>query len=399
MISAGSALELKPRFTREDLRDLVRAEDGWRLSLFMPLVRTGRDVHQAPILLKDLRAKAAADLEARRAPPAARDEILSAVDQILRDTDASVLQGEGLAIFASTHAAFSYLLPVKPEASATVARRFRLEPILPLLYEDGGFYLLALGLKDVRLFEGDRIRLSELSLDGVPTDLRTALRFEDSESYLSLHSTPSTSMGGGRGAPIFHGHGGGKGDLKEMKRDILRFFQHLDRGIRPLLADPARPLLLSGAEAMLPIYREANTHPRTLDVSLPAHLDRLSGLAELHSQAWSLCDREAKASRKAMISLYRERLASPWATAGIANVVPTAHQGRVSHLFVRRGYRSFGSYDVSEARVHLSDLPQDGDEELATLAAVQTIMGSGKVFVTEPGEIPEGAEIAALCRY
>lgn len=394
MVPSRSTLELKPGFIREDLRELTRAGNGWRLSLFMPLERTGREVRQAPILLKDLRARAAAELEARGASPGAREGILGAVDEILHEAEVSVIQGEGLAIFASEHNAFSYLVPVKPAASATVDRRYRLDPVLPLLFEDGHFYLLALGLKDVRMFVGDRDALSEIPLEGVSDNMREALRFEDTETFTNLHSRP-----GGRGNAVYHGHGGGKGDLKEMKRDVLQFFQQIDEGVRRLMPDKSRPLLLAGVEAMLPIYREANNHPRILDVSLPAHLEKLSGLSDLHARAWTLYDREMRAERKSLLALYRERLASPWTSAGVTDVVPLADQGRISHLFIRLGYQAWGAYEPTTGKVSVSAHFQDGDEDLLALASMQTVLGDGKVYVMEPGEMPEGADIAALCRY
>ena len=179
MLTARSTLELKPRFSREDLRDLADAGDGWRLSLFMPLVRTGRDVHKAPILLKDLRARAARELEDRSVPPEDREAMLAAVDRILQEAETTVIQGEGLAVFASGRQAFSYLLPVRPDAQVSVDRHYRLEPIVPLLFEDGHFHLLALSVNEVKLFAGDRTGLAEVPLEGVATSLREALRLDD----------------------------------------------------------------------------------------------------------------------------------------------------------------------------------------------------------------------------
>lgn len=398
MVTENSILKLKQMFTREDLRELVGAGNGWRLSLFMPLVRTGRDVRQAPILLKDLRARAAGALEARQAAPAARDGILSVIDQILHEADTAVIQGEGMAIFASEHHAFAYLLPLRPDASVSVDRRFRLDPILPLLFEDGRFYLLSLALKDIKLFEGDRAGLREVALEGVTTNMRDALRFEDSESYLGFH-TSTGSPGMGARPPQYYGQGGGKGDVKEMKRDILQFFQQLDAELKPRMADTARPLLLAGVEMLLPIFREANSYPRTLDASLPAHLDRISGISELHSQAWARFERETRAFRDSILARYRERLATSDTAAGISEVVPLADQGRISHLFIRRGYLAAGAYEPATGKVVLSGLPRSGDEDLVSHAAVQTIMGAGNVFAVEAGEIPGGADIAALCRY
>ena len=59
MITGKQRLAIRSVFTREDLRNIAEDGGGWRLTLYMPLYRTGREVRQAPILLKDLRARAA----------------------------------------------------------------------------------------------------------------------------------------------------------------------------------------------------------------------------------------------------------------------------------------------------------------------------------------------------
>lgn len=397
MTTARGTLELKPDFVREDLRELLRAGDGWRLSLFMPLERTGREVRQSPILLKDLRALAASGLDAVGASPSASEGILGAVDGMLRESEVTVIQGDGLALYAAEHQAFAYLLPDRPEAWAGVDRRFRLDPVLPLLFEDGRFYLLVLGLKHVRLFAGDRKALHGIALDGVPDNMRDALLDEDVENFINLHSRPGSPTG--RGPAVYHGQGGANGDLKELKKDILEFFHRLDAGLRGRMPDRSRPLLLAGEESLLPLYREANTHPRVLDVSLPARLDGHTGPSDLHALAWPLILREARSERDALLALYRERAATAWTAAGITDVAPLADQGRISHLFVRRGYQARGSYEPGTGRVQVSPFLQAGDEDLVALAETQAILGGGRVHVLDDGEMPEGADIAALCRY
>lgn len=404
MILARGTLELKSRFTREDLRELLAAEDGWRLSLFMPLARSGRDVRQAPILLKDLRARAAQALAARNAPQEAREEILAAVDQVLHGTETSIIQGEGLAIFSSAHFAASYLVPITPDASVTVDRRFRLDPILPLLFQDNRFYLLTLGVKSVALYEGDRGALREVSLEGVPTSLQEALQLDDDHLPFGALSSPGTRNKGGfqTNGAIYHGHGGARQDSKDPKLDILRFFQVLDPRLRSRMPDTSRPLLLAGVDSLLPVFRAACTHPRILDAALPAHLEKLSAWNELHAQAWALFERESKAERDAILARFRERLATRETASGITDVVPMADQGRVSHLFIHRGYQARGAYEPDTGKVFLSPPRQEGEEDLVdlvALAAVQTMMGNGKVYILEAAEMPAGSDIAALCRY
>jgi hypothetical protein len=49
--------------------------------------------------------------------------------------------------------------------------------------------------------------------------------------------------------------------------------------------------------------------------------------------------------------------------------------------------------------VAFADRPSPEAEDLVNLACIYALRNGGKVLVLEPGEIPEKAEIAALCRY
>ncbi|MDB5048753.1 MAG: hypothetical protein JWO30_1824 [Fibrobacteres bacterium] len=397
MITGKSTLTLKSGFTREDLSRISEDGNGWRLSLYMPLYRTGREVRQSPILLKDLRSRALAELEARGCDPETIEELLAPVNRILEETDFTVLQGEGMAALSARGFSASYLLPIAPPAMVETGRRFLLDPLLPLLFENGRFHLLALSLNSVRLYQADRLRLEEISLNGMATNMREALRFEDSESYLMLHSgVPPAGKAGGTG--IFHGHGGGKGDVKERKKDILDFFQQLDKGIGERLPEYDLPLMLAGVEYLLPIYREANTHPRLLDRAILGNPE-VALRQDLHAKAWKKYRESRDEEKKGILRLYGERLASPEAVSGIADVLPAAWEKRILHLFLRKGYRQWGVFDPDNQRLVLEDGPGADREDLVNLACIHALLGGGKVYAVEAGEIPEKADIAALCRY
>ena len=380
MITGKSALAIKSGFTREDLGRLAVDGGGWRVSLYMPLHRTGREVRQAPILLKDLRARAADGLEARGCPPDTLAELLSPVNQIHEDTDFSLLQGEGLAVLSSRGHTASFLLPFAPPAMVEIGTRYLIDPLLPMLFEDGRFHLLSLSFKSVRLFQADRLRLREVSLEGIPTNLSQALKLGeeiDPEGYPA--GQPSSG--------------------KDRKREILEFFRALDRGLRPRLGGGDQPLLLAGMEFLLPLYRGANTHPRLLDQAIPGNAGVTGDAAELHAKAWRAYRETRDEEKENVLRLYRERLASRRALAGLRNVLPAAAQGRISHLLIRKGWRQWGRFGAEDQRVTLDDGPGDTNEDLANLACVHALLGGAKVYSLEPGELPEKAEIAALCRY
>jgi hypothetical protein len=400
MITGKSALAIMSGFTRDDLRRISgEEEDGWRLSLYMPLHRTGREVRQAPILLKEMRSKAAAELEARGCDQAAIASLLAPINRIHAESDFTVLQGEGLAVLSGKGYSASFLMPVAPPALADVGRRFHLDPLLPLLFEDGRFNLLALSLNSVRLYQADRQRLREVPLEGLETNMKEALRFEDApETYLSQRGAVSP-IGRGSGNMVFHGHGGGRGDIKERKRDILDFFHQIDKGIQERIPESDLPLMLAGVEYLLPLYREANTNPNLVEGAVLGNPEATLKQEELHPKAWKVYRDMRDEEKKGILRLYGERIATPEAAAGLYDVLPAAWDKRILHLFLRKGYRQWGRFSPGDHRVELEDAPGPDREELVNFACIQTLIGGGKIHVLEPGEIPEEAEIAALLRY
>jgi hypothetical protein len=398
MLTGKQRLEIRSGFTREDLRRIAEDGDDWRLSLYMPLYRTGREVRQAPILLKDLRTRAAAALEARGCDSFLAGELLAPASRIIEDADFSLVQGEGLAILSAGGYSSSFLLPFVPPAMVEVGKRFLLDPLLPLLFEDGRFHLLALSLNSVRLFQADRLRLRELPLEGLAVNMREALALDEPEGYLNNHGSATGPIRDG-GAGVFHGHGNGRSDLKDRKRDILEFFRMIDQGMRQRAGVGDQPLLLAGVEYLLPLYREASGHPRLMEQAIPGNPESNFDAVDLHAKAWKAYCEAREQERENLLRALRERLATPRAALGIRAVLPAAAQGRVSHLFLRKGLRQWGSFDTAEQRVRLDDAPGPENEDLANLACMQALLGGAKVYSLDGADLPERAEIAALCRY
>lgn len=394
---------IRTRFTRDDLGELMHAGAGPCLSLFAAFPTAGREsLHQGRIQLKNLRARAETLLAAQGSTEAERLEILSPLDQILDAAETTMLQGRSLALFSAHGHAAAFALPVSLPSLVEVDARFRVDPLLPLLFEDGHFHLLALSLKSVRLWEVDRYGIRGIPLEGAPTSLRAAENFQDSEAYLSYHTgTPY------RGARMFHGQGGGKGDLKEMKRDIRDFFQQVDHGVRAQVG-PDAPLMLAGVKFLLPIYRAATIHPRLMAAAVTGNPENAISPDELHAEAWILYQAEKQREKRETLDRYRE--SSPGRTAaGVTDVVPLAHQGRVDCLFLRRGFRCPGVFDAATGAASPSpsgSAPRPGEvrEDLVNIACLGALLGGGKVYVLGPEEMPGnvdggGSDMAALCRY
>ena len=220
---------------RAEIRTLMNERDVPCISLYMPTHRSGKQTQQDPIRFKNLLKQAEERLLANGLRRSEADEVLQPARRLLDDKNFWRHQGDGLALFLSSKTARHFRLPYDFAELVVVTDRFHVKPLLALLSVDGRFYILALSQNQIRLLQGTRHSVGTVNLDSVPTNLADALGFEEKEKQLQFHTAA-------RGASaIFHGQGS-SGDETEHKKDLLRFFKVIDKGLKDLLCVERAPL-------------------------------------------------------------------------------------------------------------------------------------------------------------
>ena len=114
-----------------------------------------------------------------------------------------------------------------------VGERFHIKPLLPMFVGDGRFFILAVSQNDVRVLNGTRNSVDKINLEDMPTSLAEALRFEDPERQLQIHTSTDAPRGVTERPSAFHGYGVGTNDAKI---NLLRYFHILDRGLNQFLS-------------------------------------------------------------------------------------------------------------------------------------------------------------------
>lgn len=387
-------------FSLNQLQTLIEQPQGRCVSLFFPTVKAGAETRQNPIRFSNMMSLAVEKLEAAgmRRPDAER--ILEPAFN-LDKTEFWQYQGNGLAIFVAENFFRYYRLPLELEELAVVGDRFHVKPLLPLLMHDGRFYILALSQNQVRLFQATRDRVLEVNLnhlEEVPQSLADALKYEDPEREVQYHSSGGAGPSFTQGHPIFHGQGVGTTD---NKNEIKRFFDQLDRGLLQFLDNERVPLVLAGVDYLLPIYRAANTHPYLVLEDCPLGNPEILKPEEIHQQAWTVVKPHFQQEQKDAARAYAELSANApqQVSDNLEEVVKAARYKRIDTLFVERDRHFWGQFQAEENAVIQHDSQQEGDEDLLDLAAVDTLLNSGLVYVV-PGEaIPADAPVAAAFRY
>ncbi len=385
--------------TTSELKTLtLKNHQGPFVSIYMPTHRAGPETRGDSIRLKNLITQAEEQLieSGIRAPEARK--LLEPGKQLVEDYDFWQHQGDGLAVFMAANLVKTYRVPLEFEELLVVGSRFHLKPLMPLLSEDGQFYVLALSQNEVKLFRGTRFSIDEVDLEDIPKSLADALKYDLPQKQHQYHTATATpgSPAGGRPA-VFHGHGIG---ADEEKNNLLRYFQQINKGLHSFLVEdnPAKPLVLAGVEYLFPIYKEANTYPNLMDNGVKGNVEVLQPGA-LQRQAWQIVRPFFQQAQKDAMGRYKELANTERASKDIRQILPAAHYGQVDTLFVAVNQQQWGNFNPNTNTLELRPEPKNGDEDLLDTAAVQTLLKGGTIFAVAPEKIPDDAPMAAIFRY
>ena len=161
-------------FPVDEIQYLITHHDQPCVSLYMPTHRAGRDIEQDPIRFKNLLKQAEAGLiEAGYRAPEAR-QMLEKPRQFLDDGSFWRHQTGGLAMFVCPGGFRHYRLSGTLPELCVVGKRFHIKPLVPLMTNDGRFYVLAISKERVRVLEGTRDSIVDLDPAGLPVEFQEA---------------------------------------------------------------------------------------------------------------------------------------------------------------------------------------------------------------------------------
>lgn len=379
--------------SKTELENLLSETSKPCISIYMPAEKAGAETRQNPIRFNNLISQAQEQLVDLGWRASDANELLQEAKSTMDNYDFWQHQDEGLAVFISSGTLRYYRLPYNFAELVVLSDRPHLKPLIPVITRNSRFYLLALAQNQVKLFQGNHYSIKELNLpQGVPESLEEALKYDDPEKQLQYHSTD-----GGGAKPVYHGQGVGTTEDRE-KEDIRRFLQGVDRGLQDVLNAEPIPLILAGANFLLPIYREASSYSNLMESGIEGNPENMSP-EELHQQAWQIIEPHLEEEREAAIAQFHESLNAQQASAQIEKIVPAAYHGQVDTLLVAANSHQWGKYDPQANKIELHPQQEEDDIDLLDYAAMRTFLQSGKVYILELDQMPETSPIAAIFRY
>lgn len=366
------------------------------ISIFLPTRKAGQETLESPIHLKNRITEVERQLQQKGWGAGDIRDLLTPVVELVDNGRFWQYQGEGLAIFRSADSFHTYRLPISVENCTIVNNRFYTRPLLPLLQDTGHFYLLALNIDNVRLYDCDHRECTPVDMGDVPTSMKDALGDEQLTQNLNFHTNAQPVQRGGKRAAMFFGQGSSNESHK--KEDIQRFFTILERGVYRLINTSNRPLVLTGVEYLLPIYREKNQYPHLLEETLIGNTEDRR-VEEMHAETWPIVEPYMNQARMEALEGYHILKNDHQASSDIHEVLPAAFFGQVDILLLASEGKIWGRFDEENQKVVLHQRKELEDEDLADLAVKYALANNGLVYTYPLAEMPDGAMIAATMRY
>ncbi len=375
--------------TRENIKDLA-AYKGICVSLYAPMFQAGKETRQNHIRFKTQIQKAKQGLEAAGFSTDDIFKIVDPAESLVNNNEFWQHQQAGLGVFLNSEGMQLFKLPIEVPELAITGTVFHLKPLMTVLKNDGRYFVLALSLNKVRLFEATKYSIYELNmddLDNVPNSLKEALKFDVYQKYLGHHSN------GPAGNTVFHGHGAGEDDRKAQ---ILYYFKQLENGVSDLLAVEQAPLVFAGVDYLFPLYQKANHYPHLLDKAITGNPDDWSK-KELHERSWRLVETFFTKTQEEAFQKFKALEDSNHVSKNVNESLLAAFDGRIDTLLVAVGSQVWGRFD-SETR-QITKGEANNSEDLLNLAASYTLMAGGKVITLAPEAMPDNVKLAAIYRY
>lgn len=385
--SAGTAVETAYVFTVADLKRLLERREGPCVSIYFPAHRSKREARPDSILYRNL-CREVEKILARDASGEVTRQILTSL-RALDEPEFWERGSQGVAVFASPGFFACYRLPLELPSLDVVGVSFHTKPLLGYLQEGISYYVLALSLHRVALYDGWRESLHEVPLNGVPGSIEEALGIETLPGFRGPHER--------READLHHVQGAGGDDFKV---EVEKYFRGVARGLRRMgLKESRKPVILAAQRHHQSLFRKVAQIPSLLDEGI------LTDAAKLDSE--TICSEARRILRpefERQVSEAKEEYGLS-ASRGqgserLEEVAKAVAEGRAKRLFVESKRRIWGLVDPVTGEILPGDARKNAyDVDLLDELAEMTLARGGEVLVLSAEEMPTSTGLAATFRF
>ena len=375
--------------TERDIHQLVSERSAPCISLFMPIAR-GAEAPKNTIRLKNLVRRADDVLTTRGVAPDERNRLLAPITALLDDEHFWACDEEGLAIFCSPTFNAAHRLPFVVTSHCVVDDRFCIKPLFAVASASARFYIVALQLGHVRLFEANRTTVREVDIEGiVPQSIDQAVSTQGDKQQ-QFHTVNQ-----GRAVdPIYHGQGAGE-DTQDAKTH--RFFRMVADALSEVVVAGA-PVVLIGPEHLVPIFRNASRKLDLVEGTVTKNPESLDHPTMLEL-AWPMVVSRVLADCMAATRRAHELEGTALVSHDIEEVVVAASDGRLDTLFIPRDKALWGRFDPQRRHVDTFEQRSADAADLYDVAARHAFLTGTNVYLLDHHLLPRGADVTAIFRY
>lgn len=389
---------------KSDIEKLINVQSNTGnalcLSFYLPTHRTGPQTLNGAdsINFKNQVRKAKELLEKHDVPEAEIAEYLEPVEKLLHDNNFWRHQSDGLAVFVTKGFSAHYTLPVSMPNEVYVLDQFYFTPILPILSQNGRFFVLWLYREKITFYEAtiDKIRQIDIS-SFVPESMNESLKFDVKGNDQDYNYSRTAVNGTGI---LTNPRGFSQGDQQHDR--VREFMIDIDNNLQEILHDATEPLVLAGVDHYCSLYRTYSKYKNIVPQNINMN-EGVDDMNTLHEKAVAIMKPLMQQGRTDSLERYQNVAGTGATSEDIATVAAEAVHGRIDTLFITPTQPVWGSYNAVSATAEVHDEYHRGDDDLINLAAIKTIAQGGKVFVDSNNGITDnasnGANVKALFRY
>ena len=311
---------------------------------------------------------------------------------LLRDEEFWTGLSNGLAVFISDGYVRYMRLPVALKDEMMINSSFYLTPLIPVMTSKDYFYVLVLSKKQAKLYRADAFGMRYVPVTGMPRGVDDVVHFEEKDDQ-ELFRTDTAGAGAGAN---FHGTGAGRPD---HKTNLAMYFDEVDETLwKEVLNKENVPLLLSGVEYLIPIYKQVAKYKPIWDDAITGNHEH-EDIGALYQQARAKMEPYFQERVAKALNIYGNQSATELTSSVPDDVIPAAHYGRISQLFALQGEHIWGKFDEMNNKLTIHSAQQDDDECLVDKTVIKTLLSGGEVFILPADKMPAGSKLAAIMRY
>ncbi len=362
-------------FAYSELKHLIENNNKPAISIFLPTHPVSKSDRRDQIELKNGLKQAEILLEEHDLSGANTPELLQPARELLDDAYFWQHQNKGLAIYLAPGFSRIYRLPIAFKQEVIVNSRFQITPLLPFFEGQQSFYILALSLNQIKIFEASEYEIEAVSTDQLPQDLQALFKDGVFETQLQ-----------------------GKNDLgQDKKEQIHQYCQAINKGLSGFLKKTKAPLVVASVDELYAIFKQHCDYPGLIASALSGNPEDLSE-AELLKQGLRQVMPVLKKEKQAALASVEALQTAHKLLCHTDQVLQAAYNSRVEKLFLIQNNHTKGI--INEAGRVLRHAPVDpDDQDLVNLAAIHTLLNGGEVYTIAAGCIKNANEVAALLRY